>query len=531
MTTKTSRRDCPLPPGSLVWAYVRDSGGDTQDLSVQQQVQAIHNYCKRFDLVLVYTFIDEAQSGGSVVGRDAFDDLIHLAHQDPPPVDGIVVWSFSRFARNLLDAQFHKADLRRRGYELVSLTEDLPDGDYAPIIEALIDWKNERFLKDLSRDVQRGLRALARKGYAPGGRPPVGYKAEKSIIGKRRDGSSHVASRWVLDPAKADLVRKAWWMRADGATYGEIDEATHLYRSKGSYASMFNNETYRGVLKCGDLRIEGGVEALVDQETWEVVQKRRRSYKRQLRNTLDHPKRKRSPHLLSGLLVCGLCGAAMSGGTDNVKRGCPWTYYLCGRKKREGWNTCSLGKINGRALDKVVLDAVIERVLTPDYVLELVKESNAHLLLDNSDIECEIKAVKRQLTDTEKAIETLLDLAERYGVQAAGDRLVEREQQRDKLVGQLRKLNRQRDVHKLQVGPKELRTILAGMCRTLEGEDVQAKRVLLKQFVERVEVSEDSAKIVYTCPLPDTVYNVAAPWGYCIKYCIEIDLTTGVEVG
>ncbi len=245
MTTKTSRRDCPLPSGSLVWGYARDSGGDNQDLSVQQQVQALRNYCERFDLVLVHTFIDEAQSGGSVIGRDAFDDLIHMAHQDPPPVEGIVVWSFSRFVRNLLDAQFHKADLRRRGYELISLTEDLPNGDYAPIIEALIDWKNERFLKDLSRDVQRGLRDLARKGYAPGGFPPVGYKAEKVIIGRRRDGSPHVVSRWVPDSDKADLVRKAWWMRVDGATYSEIHEETRLYTSKSSYATMFGNEIYR----------------------------------------------------------------------------------------------------------------------------------------------------------------------------------------------------------------------------------------------------------------------------------------------
>jgi len=29
---------------------------------------------------------------------------------------------------------------------------------------------------------------------------------------------------------------------------------------------MFTNETYRGVLKCGELRIEGGLEALIDTE-------------------------------------------------------------------------------------------------------------------------------------------------------------------------------------------------------------------------------------------------------------------------
>jgi site-specific DNA recombinase len=467
--------------------------------------------------VLVHVFKDEARAGSSVVGRDAFDDLVHLAHQEPRPVDGIIIWALSRFARNLLDGQFHKADLRRRGYELISLSDDLPDGEYAPLIEALIDWKNERFLKDLSRDVKRGLRDLVRQGYAPGGSPPTGFKAEKVTIGRRRDGTPHVVSRWTPDPAKADLVRKAWQMRASGATYKEIHEATRLYRSRGCYASMFANESYRGVLKCGALRIEGGLEALVDEETWEAVQALRRSHTRRLSTPREHPKRKNSPYLLSGLAVCGHCGAAMTGGTDNVARGCPWPYYLCGRKKREGWNSCPTGKINGRVLEYAVLDAVIERVLTPGYVLALVKEVNAALIQDDADIDRETSGVKRQLADVETAIENLLDLAERYGAEAAGKRLLARETEREELVRRLRGLERQRDLRKLQVEPEVIKAVLAEMRGTLEGGNLQAKRVLLRRFVERVEVSKKSARLVYTFPIPGTVLNLVAPWGYCTE--------------
>ncbi len=49
--------------------------------------------------------------------------------------------------------------------------------------------------------------------------------------------------------------------------------------------------------------------------------------------------------------------------------------------------------------------------------------------------------------------------------------------------------------------------MLTRMCGTLEGDDIQAKRVLLKRFVERVEISKESAKPVYTFPIPDTVIN------------------------
>ena len=58
---------------------------------------------------------------------------------------------------------------------LHSMTDDVPDGEFALVVEALIDWKNERYLKDLSRDVKQGLHDLAEQGFAPGGSPPRGY--------------------------------------------------------------------------------------------------------------------------------------------------------------------------------------------------------------------------------------------------------------------------------------------------------------------------------------------------------------------
>lgn len=37
---------------------------------------------------------------------------------------------------------------------------------------------------------------------------------------------------------------------------------------------MFKNERYIGIYKYKDMRIEGGVPAIVDKETFEIVQKR-----------------------------------------------------------------------------------------------------------------------------------------------------------------------------------------------------------------------------------------------------------------
>jgi DNA invertase Pin-like site-specific DNA recombinase len=63
-----------LAPGSVVWGYLRDSGGDTQEQSVRQQKAELIHYCQRYGLVIAHIFADVAKSGGSVVGRNAFLD-------------------------------------------------------------------------------------------------------------------------------------------------------------------------------------------------------------------------------------------------------------------------------------------------------------------------------------------------------------------------------------------------------------------------------------------------------------------------
>ncbi len=109
--------DCPLPPGSRVAGYFRDSGGDEQERSVDQQRRVAEEYCQQHHLVLVKLFADEARPGSTIVGRDAFDNLIHYCRQLAPSAkrrapdapDGILLWDLKRFARDRQDNAFFKA--------------------------------------------------------------------------------------------------------------------------------------------------------------------------------------------------------------------------------------------------------------------------------------------------------------------------------------------------------------------------------------------------------------------------------------
>jgi len=377
---------CPLPASSRVWAYTRDSGGDAQDIGDQNR--AVERFCRDNGLVLERLFCDEARSGSTVAGREQFHEMIHFARvlDDDQIPDGLVLWSFSRFARDFDDAQFYKAALRRRGITIISIADDIPtDGRHARLIEAVLDWHNDLFLEDLRQATKRGLQDIARQGYAPGGFPPVGYKAERVRIGTKRDGSARYVSRWIPDPDKGPLVTRAFEMRADGASLRQIDEALRICGSKNTYSTMFRNETYLGIRKCGELHIENAHEPLVTRNLWRAVQAT--LHKRPQRGESwpegkQHPRRIASPFLLSGLARCSYCGSAMVGSHCNTKtRPNPWPYYYCGKKKRQGWHSCQGRMINARVAEEAVLEAVSTRVLIPTFVQGLVEEVNTYLLV------------------------------------------------------------------------------------------------------------------------------------------------------
>jgi len=515
-----ARRTCPFNPGARVWGYGRDSGGIEQQESVTSQRKAIEEYCRRYNLVLVHFFADEARIGSTTIGRDALEDLLYRARREAQPVDGMIFWSFSRLARDQLDSQFIKADLRRRGYIVRSMTDDIPSGEFAPVIEALIDWKNERFLKDLSKDVRRGLHDLARDGYAPGGFPPRGYRAKKVQIGVKRDGTPHIVSQWLPDPELGPRVTEAFEMRAAGASYKEIHEATHVMGTYGSYVTMFRNKTYLGIRKCGELEIEDAHEPLVSCELWDAVQatlRKRPEKGGRWPKGKPHSMRSNSPYLLSGLASCAECGAAMVSGADNVSgnRKTPWPYYLCGRKKREGWHSCPSGKIGARRPEKAVLQVVTRRVLTQDFVSTLVAEGNERIARGVPTVQSQIDETERQIAELDVAIGNLLDLAERFGAVSAGPRIAEREAERAQLQARLRRLELQREAQQVAVPLEEIQTMLDRMRMTLVGDDIRAKRALLSKVVTEIKMGSKGAELSYTFPLHEvTGMYTALPWGH-----------------
>lgn len=356
----------PFPPGAFVVAYVRDSGGEEQDQSVLQQETSIRAFCLEQSLILTQVFRDVARPGSSTVGRDGFQAMMaHFRHGATEA--GLVVWSYSRFARSVDDSTFYRADLRRRGYVLHSLSDSIPEGNIGRLFEAIIDWKSAVFLEDLSRDVKRGLADLVSRYGAVPGTPPRGFTRQPVEIGSRRDGHAHVVHRWIPDPELAPVVRQAFEMLLSGSSLKEIQAATRLYGSVNSFKTFYTNPLYKGRLEFGELVIDDYCEPVVPPETWDMAQAilARRAQRRHLAgDNPQHPRRNGRTYLLSGILYCARCGSPMFGMTTGGKaRHVPNERYTCSRASRN--HDCDAKSIPRIFVDELVIRTIREQILDP----------------------------------------------------------------------------------------------------------------------------------------------------------------------
>jgi site-specific DNA recombinase len=428
---RPGRRDPgPFPPGSQVAAYLRDSGGEDQDLSIEQQESSLVEWVKDNDYALTQVFKDTA-SGSSTVGRTQFQAMLHHFRNDAQEA-GIVVWKFNRFARSLDDAQFYRADLRRRGYEVHSLNDNLPPGIDGRFFEAAIDWMNEKFLQDLSIDIKRGLRHLTLEYGGLPGRPPVGFQREPIHIGKRRNGTEHIVHRWVVDADTIPLVITAFQMRAEGRTYREIDQATHLYPNKNGYQRMFRNRLYIGEVHRGDTVILDYCEPVIDQTTWDKVQEIHR-IRREI-NGQFHPRRINSNFILSGLVYCGVCKTIMNGHVIADKYGKRYTYYRC-----TGWD-CKARVIPQSILENAILDNLKHEIITPENLAAVMAEARQSWHENQGKRDKEQARLNRQLSTVTRKINNLVNVMGDTGNRTLLEKLQELERRETDLLAQLDRL-------------------------------------------------------------------------------------------
>ena len=116
--------------------YIRVSTADQTELSPDAQQRLLLDYAKKNGIVIAKEFIfEESVSGRHADRRPKFQEMIALAKQDSHPIDVILVWKYSRFARNQEESIVYKSLLKKNNIDVISISEPLIDGPFGTLIE------------------------------------------------------------------------------------------------------------------------------------------------------------------------------------------------------------------------------------------------------------------------------------------------------------------------------------------------------------------------------------------------------------
>lgn len=399
-----------------VCLYMRYSSDRQTEQSIEGQRRVCMEFCKREGYNVVEQYIDRATSAFKDTDkRTQFQKMIRDSEKQL--WEAVVVYKLDRFARNRYDSATYKARLKKNGVRVISATENISDNPEGVILEAVLEGMAEFYSKELSQKITRGMFESANKCHSIGGHIPLGYRIENKKL--------------VINEAAAEIVREAFHLYANGATVAEICETFNNkgYKTakgadfnKNSFNSMFKNERYIGIYKYKDMRIEGGVPAIVDKETFDIVQKR-------LKINAQAPARGKAKvdYLLSQKLFCGHCGATMTGESGTGRLGGKYHYYTCSTRKR--YHSCEKIPVKKDFIERAVVEDALS-ILTPEVIEELAE---AAVRQNKIDIENEslVPALTQELYEIERSIANLIKMVEKGAdSDALTARLIELEKQK-----------------------------------------------------------------------------------------------------
>lgn len=394
-------------------AYLRVSTDMQEEYSLDSQLKLIRDYAAAHDFIVPEEFVfrDDGISGRSATKRPGFTRMIALAKEKDRPFEAILVWKFSRFARNQEESIVYKSMLARSGVEVISISEPLAEGPFGSLIERILEWMDEYYSIRLSGEVKRGMAEKVARGEAAYG-APFGYMLE--------------GKRFVPHPAEAEVVRRVFRDYLAGVGILQITRrlAAEGVRTKFGnepdnrfFEYMLRNPVYTGKLRWSSdgkgryerggepndaaYLVDGQHEPIIDLATWEAVQAK-----------LDAAKRGRLPYsrneqpvqfMLKGLVRCSSCGSTL------VYGGGPCPFLQCHKYSHGKCPTShalSVAKAN-----RLVVDYLETCCSTMQFPIAPQTIQNS----DGPDYDRLISAERVKLRRVQDAYESGIDSLEEYG--------------------------------------------------------------------------------------------------------------------
>ena len=336
--------------------YARYSSIGQRDESIEGQIRECREFAARNNITIVKIYADRAVSGTTTAKRDEFNQMIKDSEKGI--FDAVICWKLDRFARNRYDSALNKARLKKNGCRIFYARESIPEGADGIILESVLEGFAEYYSANLSENVKRGNYESALDCKTLGVKV-LGYR-------KGPDG------KYEIDPESAPAVRYVFEEYAKGTAPSEIVQELNNrgYKTlrggpfgKNSVAQIVRNEKYAGVYTYKDLiRVENGIPALVDQETFDKCQKRLEQHRRQPKSGTGEVVGR---YILTGKLFCGKCGGTMVSGTGTSKTGKKYGYYQCSTAQH---HQCDKRRVKKDWIENLILGKLREFICNDDFI-------------------------------------------------------------------------------------------------------------------------------------------------------------------
>ncbi|WP_339279086.1 recombinase family protein [Paenibacillus sp. FSL W8-1187] len=480
-----------------------------QGYSIDAQLDTLRKYCELYGKEIAGEYVDRGVSGKSMKGRYELQRLLQDANEGK--FDEVIVWKFNRMARKNLDLLNIVEILNKNNIIFRSFSENFDTstsmGKFALSMMGAVGELERDTIVD---NVKMGHRQRARTGKH-NGKVPFGFRiTEAQLEGKLRD------SEIVVVEEEAAIVRNIYEQYASGhglkAIANDLNHRGHKTKTGNPFSicairDILDNSMFVGKIRYNryenwserrrqgkstePILVEGHHPAIVSEELWEKVQLLRG------KKSAMPKKRFQGEYLLTGIIRCPECGAAMTA-SRTVNRAKDGTkivrmYYSCGRFRSQGSAVCHANSVRKDEAEQAVTERIRQAVAQPDILKKVVQSVNERRSGRIKPLRDELAAVQARIDKLEEKKRKYLGLYEMEEID------------RDLFAGRLNDLNRELDAEltrrsKLQLELRDdqvepvsyelVRSLVGSFDALLRRSPFQQRKTLLHLIVKRITLDD-----------------------------------------
>lgn len=448
-----------------------------QEYSVGDQDKNIRAWADRNNYKIVRSYCDDGISGHYAAKRPGFLSMIEDITAERLEVKALLIWDSFRFARNMVEFLTYKQMIQAHGISVIAVAEPyVEDTDAQLYLDAINGASGELYLRKLSKDSKRGIRAKVVNRKEHLGYAPFGYRIDRNI------------RNIIIEETEAEWVRYIFSEVERGTPFLQIAHALEDSKVRSRRGSNWTvctlkylvaNKTY-----CGELEVtldgehgvyEGKHEPIISKEQFDRVQEivaaksaRRKPYERSSYKYV---------HWLSGLVKCPVCGSSLS--YVRRKDGRSPSYRCNGAYNRR---VCNNGSVKVDILEEAVFSE-LSRIFTEPEAIKTTKITEVRPTAV-IDYEGEIAKLKNQLKRAKKAYIEEIDTLEEY------------RENKTRLTDQLRELADRREDAVYDIDPDDLKDRCRHALDILKSDaSIEEKSSISHDLIDRIEVDTKNREI------------------------------------